>query len=117
MPHLSRQRPRLDAFHASLPFRGKQRVPQQPTKLEAHLRECQCVVSLIGASSGAGFTTETEAAPYAHLLPRTMARASYTQWEFLLARSLRLRPLAYRPHIPAAPGCNRAPTRWGRRSR
>ena len=54
--------------------------------LDTHIHDCTGVVCVIGRRSGAGFPTPTEAEPYAALLPRDMPRASYTQWEFLLAR-------------------------------
>jgi hypothetical protein len=47
------------------------------------------VVCVIGNRSGAGFPQPAEAEPYARLLPPDMPRASYTQWEFLLARKHR----------------------------
>jgi hypothetical protein len=54
--------------------------------LDVHVRDCQAVVCVIGRRSGGGFPAASEAAAYADLLPPEMPRASYTQWEFLLAR-------------------------------
>jgi hypothetical protein len=54
--------------------------------LDTHIRDCTAVVCVIGNRSGAGFPSAEEEAAYARLLPPEMPRASYTQWEFLLAR-------------------------------
>jgi hypothetical protein len=54
--------------------------------LDVHIRDCKAVVCVIGRRSGGSFPTVSEAAAYAGLLPPEMPRASYTQWEFLLAR-------------------------------
>ena len=55
-------------------------------KLDEHIGDCLAVVALIGTRSGA-FPTDSEAAPYAQLLQSYgLTRASYIQWEVVLAR-------------------------------
>jgi tetratricopeptide (TPR) repeat protein len=65
--------------------------------LDTHIRDCSAVVCVIGRRSGAGFPSTEEASPYARLLPPDMPRASYTQWEFLLAREQGKTPVVCRP--------------------
>lgn len=57
-------------------------------KLHNYIHDCSAVVCVIGDRSGAA-PTQTEAAPFAHLLPPAVTQASYTQWEFFLARHFR----------------------------
>jgi tetratricopeptide (TPR) repeat protein len=57
-------------------------------KLHDYIRDCSAVVCIMGNRSGTG-PTPTEAAPFAHLLPPGVMQASYTQWEFFLARHFR----------------------------
>jgi tetratricopeptide (TPR) repeat protein len=54
-------------------------------KLYNYIRDCSAVICIIGERSGA-IPTPAEAAPFAYLLPRGMTKASYTQWEFFIAR-------------------------------
>jgi hypothetical protein len=54
-------------------------------KLHNYIRDCSAIVCILGKRSGS-FPTETEAAPFADMLPKGLMRASYTQWEFFLAR-------------------------------
>ena len=53
--------------------------------LDDYIAGCTTVICVIGRRSGA-CPTVAEAAPFAHLLPDGVVRASYTQWEYLLAR-------------------------------
>lgn len=57
-------------------------------KLHDYIHDCSAVVCIVGDRLGAG-PTPTEAAPFAHLLPQGVTQASYTQWEFFLARHFR----------------------------
>jgi tetratricopeptide (TPR) repeat protein len=63
-------------------------------KLHDYIRDCSAVVCVIGKRSGA-FPTHEEAMPFAHMLPSGIARASYTQWEFLFARYFKRRLSIY----------------------
>ena len=54
-------------------------------KLDAYIRDCAVVICLIGRRSGA-FPQPDEAKPFSASLPDGMTCASYTQWEFLLAK-------------------------------
>jgi tetratricopeptide (TPR) repeat protein len=63
-------------------------------KLHDYIRDCSAVVCIIGKRSGA-LPTPKEAAPFAHMLPGGTAKASYTQWEFFLARHFRRRLSIY----------------------
>ncbi len=51
------------------------------------------MVCVVGTRSGGGYPSKTEAEPFKHLLPASMPRASYTQWEFLLARDYKIQIL------------------------
>ena len=75
--------------------------------LDTHMRDCTGAVFVIGDRSGTGFPKDAEAAAFPDTLPPEMPRASYTQWEFFLARKhgtklivCRLRP----GHTPNVPG-------------
>lgn len=57
-------------------------------KLHNFIRDCSAVICIIGDRSGAG-PTPAEAAPFAHVLPSGITQASYTQWEFFIARHFR----------------------------
>ena len=70
--------------------------------LNTHLSTCEAAICLIGRRAGGGFPSASEAAPYARHRPPTMPRASYTQWEFLLAHAHGRPVLACHP-TPAFP--------------
>jgi tetratricopeptide (TPR) repeat protein len=53
--------------------------------LDGDIQTCEAVICVIGKRSGACPKPE-EAAPFQHILPDGVADASYTQWEFYLAR-------------------------------
>jgi hypothetical protein len=57
-------------------------------KLHNYIHNCSAVVCIIGDRAGVG-PTQTEAAPFLYLLPPGITQASYTQWEFFLARHFR----------------------------
>jgi tetratricopeptide (TPR) repeat protein len=57
-------------------------------KLHNYIHNCSAVVCIIGDRSGAG-PTQIEALPFLQLLPQGVTQASYTQWEFFLARHFR----------------------------
>lgn len=54
-------------------------------KLDTYIRGCAVVICLIGRRSGS-FPQPEEAKPFATSLPAGLTRASYTQWEYLLAK-------------------------------
>jgi hypothetical protein len=58
--------------------------------LHDYIRDCSAVVRVIGTRSGA-CPSPTAAAEFAHLLPPGINEASYTQWEFFLARAYKRR--------------------------
>jgi len=109
-----------DAVADDLRARGL-RVLEQPTfrqepgadtllrLLHDYIQECDAVVCVIGARSGA-CPSATEAAEFAHLLPAGITEASYTQWEFFFAkvhhkhRSLYIAAADYRPDQDPPPG-------------
>ena len=70
--------------------------------LNSHLSTCEAAICLIGRRAGGGFPSASEEAPYARHRPPTMPRASYTQWEFLLAQAHGRPVLACHP-TPAFP--------------
>ncbi len=53
--------------------------------LDEYIRGCTTVICVIGRRSGACPTPEA-ATPFAHMLPNGVTQASYTQWEYFLAR-------------------------------
>jgi hypothetical protein len=62
--------------------------------LHDYIRECSAVVCVIGARSGA-CPSPAAAAAFTHLLPPGITEASYTQWEFFLARAYQRRLSLY----------------------
>jgi hypothetical protein len=75
-------------------------------KLHDYIRDCSAVVCVIGKRSGALPPPEA-AEPFAHMLPRGITKASYTQWEFFFARHFKRRLSIYiakddyQPDLPA----------------
>ncbi|MGA8171455.1 MAG: tetratricopeptide repeat protein [Methylocystis sp.] len=69
--------------------------------LVKYIGECDAVVHVAGERSGS-FPGEESAAKFAHMLPDGVARASYTQWEFFIARHYRRRLSIYiaKPDFP-----------------
>jgi tetratricopeptide (TPR) repeat protein len=63
-------------------------------KLHDYIRDCSAVVCVIGKRVGA-FPPPAAAAPFNHMLPRGIAAASYTQWEFFFARHFKRRLSIY----------------------
>jgi tetratricopeptide (TPR) repeat protein len=74
-------------------------------KLDLYIRGCNALVHVAGKRSG-GFPGEDEAKPFLHVLPAGVTRASYTQFEFYLARHY-LRPfyvyIARDDYVPDKP--------------
>lgn len=66
-------------------FRQEDGADTMLRKLHNYIRDCSAVVCIIGDRSGS-CPTPAEAEPFIHLLPQGITRASYTQWEFFLAR-------------------------------
>jgi len=64
------------------------------TMLDDYIRECKAVVCIIGARSGS-VPSDAEAAPFSAFLPPALERASYTQWELILARHHQKRVFVY----------------------
>ena len=62
--------------------------------LHDYIRDCSAAVCVIGTRSGA-CPSPTAAAEFAHLLPPGINEASYTQWEFFLARAYKRRLSLY----------------------
>jgi tetratricopeptide (TPR) repeat protein len=73
------------------------------TTLRDRIRECDTFVMLIGRESGA-VPSDEAAAPFLHLLPPGIVRASYTQWEFFFAEHYGLRRLLFRHAVSLNPG-------------
>jgi hypothetical protein len=63
-------------------------------KLHNYIRDCSAVVCVIGKRSGAQ-PPPAAAAPFAHILPSGITKASYTQWEFFFARHYKRRLSIY----------------------
>jgi hypothetical protein len=63
-------------------------------KLHDYIRDCSAVVCVIGGRSGA-CPPSAAAAPFLPTLPPGISEASYTQWEFLLARHYKRRLSIY----------------------
>jgi tetratricopeptide (TPR) repeat protein len=87
-------------------------------KLHDYIRDCAQVVCVVGTRSGA-CPTMKEAEPFRHVLPADVTEASYTQWEFFLARHFRchlsvhiaaasVRPERHDPIGPDRPDLQRA---------
>jgi hypothetical protein len=62
--------------------------------LSDYIRDCHAVICMIGTRSGA-CPPKAAADRLAHVLPAGIPEASYTQWEFFLARYFRRRPYVY----------------------
>ena len=75
-------------------FRQEADTTTTLAKLDKYIRECSAVVHVAGKRSGA-FPTDEEAARFRHLLPSGVARASYAQFEFHMARHYRRRCSIY----------------------
>ncbi|MGE0222745.1 MAG: DUF4062 domain-containing protein, partial [Acetobacteraceae bacterium] len=71
--------------------------------LAAHVSTCQAIVCLIGTRSGGGFPTKAEVDAFPGLLPPDLPRASYTQWEYFLARRHGVVPLVCCPRLEFRP--------------
>jgi hypothetical protein len=72
--------------------------PAAPTLLHAlhdYIAQCDVIICLIGSRSGGGFPVPSAAASFPGILPPGVAEASYTQWEFHLARHLKRRCIVY----------------------
>jgi hypothetical protein len=67
-------------------------APRLLRKLHNYIEDCIAVVCLIGSRTGA-FPQPAEAAEFPKILP--VATASYTQWEYFLARHFRPRLYLY----------------------
>jgi hypothetical protein len=67
-------------------FRNDGKAGTLLRKLKTYIEDCDLVVCLIGARSGAGFPEPAEATEFADYLPSGIAEASYTQWEFIFAQ-------------------------------
>jgi tetratricopeptide (TPR) repeat protein len=66
-------------------FRQEATTETTLEKLDHYIRQCDALVHVAGKRSGA-FPGEDEAKPFLHVLPAGVPRASYTQFEFYLAR-------------------------------
>jgi tetratricopeptide (TPR) repeat protein len=81
----------------------RQEVDTETTlqKLVKYIGDCHAVVHVAGKRSG-GFPGDAEAARFRHMLPDGVARASYTQWEFFIARHHKRRMSIYiaKPDFP-----------------
>jgi hypothetical protein len=66
-------------------FRQEADTETTLAKLNKYISGCFAVVHIAGVKSGR-FPGEDEAKPFRDMLPPDVARASYTQWEFHLAR-------------------------------
>jgi hypothetical protein len=97
-------------------FRQEEEADTTLRKLHDYIRDCNAVVCVIGTRSG-GMPSAVAAAAFAQMLPKGIAEASYTQWEFFFARWYRRRlslyiandgwrpdrdPVADRPDLQAA---------------
>src|SRR3954452_7740566 len=63
-------------------------------KLHDYIRDCSAVICIIGTRSG-DCPPPAAAEPFADMLPKSIAEASYTQWEFFFARHHRKRLSLY----------------------
>ena len=64
-------------------------------QLANDIETSDAVVCLIGRWSGGGFPQAGEADRYRHILPPDITEASYTEWEYFLARHFGKRRLVY----------------------
>jgi hypothetical protein len=62
--------------------------------LHNYIAKCTAVVCVMGERSGS-FPTAAEARPFAHILPPGFSEASYTEWEFFIARHYQRRLSIY----------------------
>ncbi len=69
-------------------FRQEAATETTLQKLDHYIRQCDALVHVAGKRSGA-LPDEDEAKPFLHVLPAGVTRASYTQFEFHLARHYR----------------------------
>ncbi len=63
--------------------------------LHDYIKACDAVVCIVGRRSG-GSPADAEVRPFTNLLPTEVPGASYTQWEFFLARHYKKRLSLYR---------------------
>ncbi len=106
-----------DALAADLRTRGHevriqsdfQQSPDSETllgRLAEYIRDCHAVVCIVGKYCGA-CPPARAAERLPDVLPKDIKRASYTQWEFFLARYYKRRPYMYRARDDFTP--DRAP--------
>jgi tetratricopeptide (TPR) repeat protein len=63
-------------------------------RLAEYIRDCHAVICIVGKRCGAS-PPPRAVERFPEILPRTVKEASYTQWEFFLARHYRRRPYVY----------------------
>jgi Domain of unknown function (DUF4062) len=102
-----------DALASDLRARGHtvrvqsdfQQRPENETllgTLAVYINECDAVICIVGRYSGA-CPPDRAVARLANVLPRVVKEASYTQWEFFLARHGNLPSYVYMPSDDYAP--------------
>ena len=64
-------------------------------RLDEYIRDCNAVVCIVGKHCGA-CPPDRAAERLPDMLPKDIKKASYTQWEFFLARHYKRRPYMYR---------------------
>jgi hypothetical protein len=75
-------------------FLPERRIHTLLEGLDGYIRTCTAVICIIGKRSGA-CPKPAEAAPFKRMLPDGVAEASYTQWEYYLARHYEKECLLY----------------------